>query len=112
MAVDDDHPDLNGPRTDGQLESRERSVEDLVELCRNLNELGAEYIIIGGFAIRAAGFDRRTMDIDVLVASVYSSVSGSRSRGPAWYSRRSCSSTLTERPSEMRSASATSSSMG
>jgi hypothetical protein len=69
MAVDDDHPDEYERGAEGQLESREPSVEDLVELCRNLNELGARYVIIGGFAIRAAGFDRRTMDIDVLVAT-------------------------------------------
>ncbi len=63
MAVDDDH---SSPQ-EGQLESREPSVEDLVELCRFLNDEGAEYLVIGGFAIRAAGFDRRTMDIDILV---------------------------------------------
>jgi hypothetical protein len=34
-----------------------------------LNDLGADYVIIGGFAVRAAGFDRRTMDIDVLVGT-------------------------------------------
>ena len=50
-----------------QLESREPSVEDLVELCRHLNEAAARYIVVGGFAVRAAGYDRRTMDIDLLV---------------------------------------------
>lgn len=49
------------------LESREPSVEDLVELCRHLNALGARYMVIGGFAMRAAGYDRRTMDIDLLI---------------------------------------------
>lgn len=48
-------------------ESREPSVEDLVELCKVLNELQAKYIIIGGFAMRAAGYDRHTMDIDLLI---------------------------------------------
>jgi hypothetical protein len=38
-----------------------------VELCGRLNAAGARYVVIGGFAIRAAGFDRRTMDIDLLV---------------------------------------------
>jgi hypothetical protein len=51
----------------GELESREPSLEDLVELCRRLNEAGAQYIVIGGFAVRAAGYDRRTMDIDLLI---------------------------------------------
>jgi hypothetical protein len=50
-----------------QLESREPSVEDLVGLCVELNAEGARYLVIGGFAIRAAGYDRRTMDIDLLV---------------------------------------------
>jgi hypothetical protein len=49
------------------LEAREPSVEDLVSLCGYLNEAGARYLVIGGFAIRAAGYDRRTMDIDLLI---------------------------------------------
>ena len=61
MDLGDDHPPPDG------LESREPSVEDLVALCRDLNERGAKYVVIGGFAVRAAGYDRRTMDIDLLV---------------------------------------------
>jgi hypothetical protein len=61
MAVEDDHSEPQ------QLEAREPSVEHLVELCRNLNSEGAQYIVIGGFAMRAAGYDRRTMGIDLLV---------------------------------------------
>jgi hypothetical protein len=49
------------------LESREPSVEDLVALCANLNSRGALYMVIGGFAVRAAGYDRRTMDVDLLI---------------------------------------------
>jgi hypothetical protein len=51
----------------GPLEAREPSTEDLAFLCQKLNEKGARYLILGGFAMRAAGYDRRTMDIDVLV---------------------------------------------
>ena len=36
--------------TPERLESREPSVEDLVELCSHLNELGARYLVVGGFA--------------------------------------------------------------
>ena len=36
-------------------------------MARSLNALGARYVVIGGFAIRAAGYDRRTMDIDLLI---------------------------------------------
>ena len=61
MDVGDAHPPAEG------LESREPSIEDLAKLCRDLNELGAKYVVIGGFAVRAAGYDRRTMDIDLLV---------------------------------------------
>lgn len=61
MDVGDADPPPNA------LESREPSVEDLVNLCRDLNERGAKYLVIGGFAVRAAGYDRRTMDIDLLV---------------------------------------------
>lgn len=49
------------------LESREPTLEDLVGLCASLNEAGARYMVIGGFAMRAAGYDRRTIDIDLLV---------------------------------------------
>lgn len=60
----DDRP----PDDDAAVESREPTVEDLRDLCRALNERGARYIVIGGFAIRAAGYNRRTMDVDLLVA--------------------------------------------
>jgi hypothetical protein len=56
------------PTDDADLESREPTVEDLRDLCRALNERGARYVVIGGFAIRAAGYNRRTMDVDLLVA--------------------------------------------
>lgn len=49
------------------LESREPSIEDLRDLCRGLNARGAEYVVVGGFAMRAAGYDRRTMDIDLVI---------------------------------------------
>lgn len=63
MAVEDDR----SPTED--LECREPTLEDLRDLCRALNDRGARYVIIGGFAIRAAGYNRRTMDIDLLVAT-------------------------------------------
>ncbi len=48
-------------------ETRPPSDEDLARLASRLNELGAKYIVVGGFAIIAAGFARATMDIDLLV---------------------------------------------
>jgi len=53
---------------DQPLESREPTLEDLCTLCRELNQRGAKYIVIGGFAVRAAGYNRRTMDVDLMVA--------------------------------------------
>ncbi len=63
MAVADD-----GPSTP-ELESREPTLEDLRDLCRELNQRGARYVVIGGFAIRAAGYNRGTMDVDLIVAA-------------------------------------------
>jgi len=53
---------------DAELEPREPTVEDLRDLCRELNRRDARYLVVGGFAIRAAGYNRRTMDVDILVA--------------------------------------------
>jgi hypothetical protein len=52
-----------------ELESREPTVEDLRNLCRELNRRGAKYVVVGGFALRAANYNRRTMDVDLLVAA-------------------------------------------
>ena len=62
MAMADDCPSK-------ELESREPTVEDLRNLCRELNQRGAKYVVVGGFAIRAANYNRRTMDVDLLVAA-------------------------------------------
>ena len=48
-------------------ECREPTLEDLVALCRALNAAEARYVVVGGFAIRAAGYSRTTMDIDLLI---------------------------------------------
>lgn len=53
---------------EGELISREPTVQDLEALCRRLNELGARYLVIGGFAIRGAGYIRGTMDVDLIIA--------------------------------------------
>ena len=58
-------------RPSDELTCREPTVEDLRELCRALNDRGAQYVVVGGFAIRAAGYIRSTMDVDVMVADDY-----------------------------------------
>lgn len=47
--------------------SRPATAEDLKALIRALNERGAEYLLIGGYALYAHGYQRATTDIDVLV---------------------------------------------
>src|SRR5688572_24077156 len=42
---------------------------DLARLCRELNEHGARYIVIGGMAINQLGLIRATEDIDLLIDS-------------------------------------------
>jgi hypothetical protein len=49
------------------LEARPPTTEDLVSLCRELNRLGARYLVIGGMAINQHGFVRATEDIDLLI---------------------------------------------
>jgi hypothetical protein len=41
---------------------------DLVGLARELNQLNARYIVIGGVAINRLGFIRATEDLDLLIA--------------------------------------------
>ena len=62
MVMADDYPS-------NELASREPTVEDLRDLCRELNQRGAKYVVIGGFAMRAADYNRTTMDIDLMVAT-------------------------------------------
>jgi hypothetical protein len=64
-----------------ELESRAPEEGDLVSLCRRLNELGARYLVCGGFAIIHSGYARLTGDIDLLIdasleneAKVYASL--------------------------------------
>lgn len=59
--------DVDPPQNLKADECREPTLEDVVRLCRALNQTGARYLVIGGFAIRAAGFARNTMDVDLLI---------------------------------------------
>jgi predicted nucleotidyltransferase len=47
--------------------SRPATLDDLKMLLRSLNEHGVEYLLIGGYALAAHGYQRATIDIDVLV---------------------------------------------
>ena len=47
--------------------AREPQVEDVARICDALNRAGAQYLLIGGFAVIAHGGARTTKDIDLLV---------------------------------------------
>ena len=47
--------------------SRAPELEDLVRLCAALNDAGARYLLIGGFAVILHGLVRTTKDVDLLV---------------------------------------------
>ena len=57
----DHDPDQEGPL------GRAPTFDDLIHLCRALNEQGAKYLVIGGMAIQHHGFLRATEDMDLLV---------------------------------------------
>ena len=46
------------------LECRPPVEADVVALCRELNQRGARYVVVGGFAIIAAGLPRLTADVN------------------------------------------------
>lgn len=47
--------------------SRPATIDDLKSLIASLNDQGADYLLIGGYALFAHGYHRATTDIDVLV---------------------------------------------
>lgn len=63
MAMENADPEEEG------LRSRDPTLEDLAELCTHLNRLEARYLVIGGFAIRSAGYNRNTVDVDLIIAT-------------------------------------------
>ena len=47
--------------------ARPASVDDLKRLLQSFNAEGVEYLLIGGYALYALGYQRGTTDIDVIV---------------------------------------------
>ncbi len=64
-----DDQNAGAERNAERLECRPPVENDLVALCRELNQRGAKYVVVGGFAIIAAGFPRFTGDVDLVVAA-------------------------------------------
>jgi hypothetical protein len=61
---------MDGPSINGNSEedyTRPPTIEDLLNVCRLLNQAKARYAIIGGMAMNHYGFLRGTHDIDFLV---------------------------------------------
>ena len=55
---------MTGP---GTKLARPASVDDLKLLLRVLNDHGVDYLLIGGYALYALGYQRGTVDIDVML---------------------------------------------
>ena len=49
--------------------SRSATLDDLKTLLRSLNAHAVEYLLIGGYALAAHGYQRATTDIDIMVAA-------------------------------------------
>ncbi len=64
-----DEPNAGAKPDPKELEPRPPVEADLVALGRELNQRGARYVVVGGFAVIAAGLPRMTGDIDLMVAA-------------------------------------------
>jgi|ERR1017187_3357834 hypothetical protein len=64
-----DDQNAGAGRNVNDLASRPPVEADLVALCRELNQRGAKYVVVGGFAIISAGYPRFTGDVDLIVAT-------------------------------------------
>ncbi len=63
-----DDENAGAERPGENLISRPPTQADLIKLCRELNQRGAKYVVVGGWAIIAAGLPRATADLDLVVA--------------------------------------------
>lgn len=54
---------------DGPAESRPPTLDDLLDLCRHLNEAEAKYIVVGGMAVIQHGFVRPTNTVTKVLRS-------------------------------------------
>ena len=62
MVISDARPSTS------ELEPRMPAVEDLRDLCCELNQRQARYVVVDDFALRAAGYNRWTTHIALVVA--------------------------------------------
>jgi hypothetical protein len=59
--------DKEGASGGKELVPRPPDEQDLIKLCRVLNDFGANYVVVGGFAIIYAGHGRFTEDVDLII---------------------------------------------
>ena len=64
-----DAEDADPPSEINEPQPRPPVEDDLAKVCGRLNELGARYVVVGGFAIILAGYPRTTGDVDLLIAT-------------------------------------------
>lgn len=64
-----DDQNAGAERPAENLISRPPTQQDLVALCRELNQRAAKYVVVGGLAIITAGLPRMTTDVDLMVAN-------------------------------------------
>jgi hypothetical protein len=64
-----DDQNAGAKRDAPELECRPPAQADVAALCRELNRRGAQYVVVGGFAIIAAGYPRLTVNVDLIVAA-------------------------------------------
>lgn len=57
-----------------ELIQRDPDQEDLLKICKSLDEHGAKNLVIGGMAMIPQGFNRGTEDIDLLVDKAASNI--------------------------------------
>ena len=80
------------------LTSRPPTVEDLLKICRALNEARVRYVVLGGMAINQLGLFRGTSDIDLLLDDSEENVDSARKALACLHDHAS----LEVRPSDVR----------
>lgn len=65
--MDAENGGQEGASSGEELIPRPPDEQDLVKLCRTLNELQAKYVVVGGFATIYTGYGRATQDIDLVI---------------------------------------------
>lgn len=55
-------------RVEAAVYTRPATWEDVLHTARLLNEAGARYLLVGGYALAAHGYVRMTQDVDIAVA--------------------------------------------